>query len=336
MQLRGVEGHLADRGVDDPELVRPKLDLAALHLAHGARDILGDRARLRVGHEAARAEDLAQRPDARHQVRRRDRGVKVRPALGYLLDEVLAAHEVGPGLLSLASPVADRKHGDAHLLACAVGEHDRPAHHLLGVARIDSQADVSLDGGVELGDRRVLRKRDRLLGGEPAVAVGGHRRLDLLGRLDVFLSVSLRHYSMTSRPIDRSVPSIIFMAASVSKALRSLRLVSTICLTCCLVTRPIFSRFGFADPFSTPAARLSRFTVGGVLSTNENERSSKIVNSMMLMPCGPNAVPTGGAGVARPACSSSLSTARTFFFDTNEPFRPAAGRARLASHGRTC
>src|SRR5256885_15043079 len=34
---------------------------------------------------------------------------------------------------------------------------------------------------------------------------------------------------------------------------------------------------------------------------------------MMLMPCGPSAVPTGGAGVALPACSSSLRTARTFF-----------------------
>src|SRR5258706_1565299 len=34
---------------------------------------------------------------------------------------------------------------------------------------------------------------------------------------------------------------------------------------------------------------------------------------MMLMPCGPSAVPTGGAGVARPAWSSSLSTVRIFF-----------------------
>src|SRR5712691_3280117 len=37
---------------------------------------------------------------------------------------------------------------------------------------------------------------------------------------------------------------------------------------------------------------------------------------MMLMPCGPRAVPTGGAGVARPACSSSLRIARTFFLPT--------------------
>src|SRR5947209_18665481 len=34
---------------------------------------------------------------------------------------------------------------------------------------------------------------------------------------------------------------------------------------------------------------------------------------MMLSPCRPSAGPTGGAGVALPAWSSSLSTARTFF-----------------------
>src|ERR1035437_878751 len=34
---------------------------------------------------------------------------------------------------------------------------------------------------------------------------------------------------------------------------------------------------------------------------------------MMLMPWGPSAVPTGGAGVAFPACSSSFRTARIFF-----------------------
>src|SRR5438045_9749529 len=35
--------------------------------------------------------------------------------------------------------------------------------------------------------------------------------------------------------------------------------------------------------------------------------------SMMLTPCGPSAVPTGGAGVAAPACSCTLTTAATFF-----------------------
>src|SRR6516225_9095319 len=36
--------------------------------------------------------------------------------------------------------------------------------------------------------------------------------------------------------------------------------------------------------------------------------------SMMLTPCGPSAVPTGGAGVAAPAFSCTLTTAAIFFF----------------------
>src|SRR3954467_11984158 len=36
--------------------------------------------------------------------------------------------------------------------------------------------------------------------------------------------------------------------------------------------------------------------------------------SMMLTPCGPRAVPTGGAGVAAPACSCTLTSAAIFFF----------------------
>jgi hypothetical protein len=74
--------------------------------------------------------------------------------------------------------------------------------------------------------------------------------------------------------------------------------------------------------------------VGGVLVTNVNVRSSKIVisagmtvprwasvaalyalqKSMMLMPCGPSAVPTGGAGVAAPAWIWILTTAATLRF----------------------
>src|ERR1700728_454502 len=39
-----------------------------------------------------------------------------------------------------------------------------------------------------------------------------------------------------------------------------------------------------------------------------------LTKSMMLTPCGPSAVPTGGAGVAWPACSCTCTTAAIFFF----------------------
>src|SRR5215813_4321980 len=39
-----------------------------------------------------------------------------------------------------------------------------------------------------------------------------------------------------------------------------------------------------------------------------------LTKSMMFTPCGPSAVPTGGAGVAAPAFSCTLTTAAIFFF----------------------
>ena len=63
------------------------------------------------------------------------------------------------------------------------------------------------------------------------------------------------------------------------------------------------------------------------------------VNSTMLMPCGPSAVPTGGAGVALPAGSCSVSTIRIFLATVgslSRVSRPAGSRARPWSRGRRC
>jgi len=40
---------------------------------------------------------------------------------------------------------------------------------------------------------------------------------------------------------------------------------------------------------------------------------NSLQNAMMLIPCGPRAVPTGGAGFARPAGIWSLTNPMTFF-----------------------
>src|SRR4051794_24279318 len=100
-----------------------------------------------------------------------------------------------------------------------------------------------------------------------------------------------------------------------------------------------------------PAACRSRNGVGGVLVTNVNDRSSKIEisagitmprwfsvaalyalqKSMMLIPCGPSAVPTGGAGVAWPAGVWIFTIAASLFFaivpllSLCEPGCPARG-----------
>src|SRR5579859_2724977 len=134
-------------------------------------------------------------------------------------------------------------------------------------------------------------------------------------------------------PIERAVPAMIFSAASIVVAFRSGIFVSAICRSCALVSVPTLVLCGSALPLSTPMAFLISSGAGGVFVMKVNDRSSKIVistgmmlprwasvaalycrtKSMMLTPCGPSAVPTGGAGVAAPAGSCTLTTALIFF-----------------------
>src|ERR1700734_1471914 len=133
-------------------------------------------------------------------------------------------------------------------------------------------------------------------------------------------------------PIERAVPAMIFSAASIEVAFRSGILVSAICLTWAMVSEPTLVLCGSALPLSTPAAFLIISGAGGVLVMNVNDRSSKIeistgmmlprwasvaalycfTKSMMLTPCGPRAVPTGGAGVAAPAGNCTLTMVLSF------------------------
>src|ERR1700727_2304158 len=134
-------------------------------------------------------------------------------------------------------------------------------------------------------------------------------------------------------PIERAVPAMIFSAASIEVAFRSGILVSAICRTWAAVSEPTLVLCGSALPLSTPAAFLIISGAGGVLVMNVNDRSSKIeistgmmlprwasvaalycfTKSMMLTPCGPRAVPTGGAGVAAPAGNCTLTMVLSFF-----------------------
>ena len=64
---------------------------------------------LGVGHEALGAQDAAELADAAHDVGRRDDDVEVDPAAGDLLDDLVAAEVVGPGLLGLLDLLARRR-----------------------------------------------------------------------------------------------------------------------------------------------------------------------------------------------------------------------------------
>src|SRR5580692_9345826 len=131
----------------------------------------------------------------------------------------------------------------------------------------------------------------------------------------------------------RAVPITVRTAESRLVVLRSTSLIFAISMTCFFVTFPTLLRFGSAEPLAILAARFSSTEAGGVFRMNVNVRSvytvtstGKIIpsgslavlalnclqKSMMFKPCGPSAVPTGGAGVALPAGNCNLIVVCTF------------------------
>src|SRR5438067_8235273 len=135
--------------------------------------------------------------------------------------------------------------------------------------------------------------------------------------------------------MERAVPFTCSIAEFKSKLFKSGILILAISSTCFSVILPTLFLCGSADPLARFTARLISTGTGGVLVMKVKERSEKIVittgmirpswsfadvlalnalqKSMMLTPCGPSAVPTGGAGVAFPAGICSFTCAVTFF-----------------------
>src|SRR3954454_17005983 len=97
-QLPLVEALLADREMDVRAAVGAVLELARLRVADRLRHVEGDGARLRVRHQAARAEHAAEAADVAHLIRRRDRDVEVGEALLDALREVGRADDARAGL----------------------------------------------------------------------------------------------------------------------------------------------------------------------------------------------------------------------------------------------
>ena len=125
--------------------------LPPLNSVDGAADVGGDGARLRVGHQASRAERATEPADERHHVGRGDGHVEVHLAGLDLGRQIVGSDDVGAGGAGLLGRLTGGEHGDADVLARAGGQGDGAAHHLVGLARIDAEAEGDVDVLVELG-----------------------------------------------------------------------------------------------------------------------------------------------------------------------------------------
>ncbi len=183
----------------------------------------------------------------------------------YRTDRTAIVHLViGTGGFGLPSLVALRKHRHGDVAPETMRQDEGPANLLVGMAHVDPEPDVDLDRLSELGG---LHRPDGLHRLCRRVLP---RAVDLLAQA----AIALSPLHATSTPIDRAVPSMIFIAWSTSWALRSGSFVSAISRTWSREMVPTFSRFGSPDPFSIPIAWRISTAAGGVFVMKVNERSS--------------------------------------------------------------
>lgn len=169
-----------------------------------------------------------------------------------------------PGSLGLAGLLALGEDGNTNGLAGAVGQGDGTADVLVGLTSIDAQTEVGLDGLVELGGVELLDELGSLKGGVERGAVdllgSGVIALTMLSHVHYLLWLNgaspptsyrvpycthltgapvgapvvtkRNRYSAMVTPMERAVPAMIFLAASMSLALRSGILISAILVSC--------------------------------------------------------------------------------------------------------
>src|ERR1700685_579079 len=276
-QLRLVELCLADDRVDDRGLVETVFNLTGLDVANRTGDVRRDSTGLRVGHLLR--EDASEfLTDLRHHVGRRNRHVKLGEARFEFVDQILIADDVGAGFLRGLRVVALGERDDAYNSARAMRQEHRAAHVLIALLRVDAETDVNLDRFIELRVGVLLHEADRF--GRRVEGLLIEVGLEVL----VTLTVMLRHYS-TSTPIERAVPAMIFLAASISFALMSGIFTLAMSSSCFWVSLPILLRLVSFEPDSILSACLMRNDAGGVLVMNVNVRSSyTVISTGMIIP----------------------------------------------------
>ena len=135
-----------------PGLIDLEFDTPRFDFLDRARRIFRDRSSLRIGHQAARTEHLAELAHFGHGVGSGDGDIEIGPAFRAFLDQVIETDELGArgfGRIGGRAVLGEDKH--FHRLAAAMGQRNGAAHHLIGLLRIDSETEREVNRFIELG-----------------------------------------------------------------------------------------------------------------------------------------------------------------------------------------
>jgi hypothetical protein len=141
-------------------------------------------ANLRIRHQTTRAEDLTQRANDAHGVRRGDAQVEIDVASLDLFSQIVETDDVCACSLGFFSLGALAEHSHANALAGTGRQHNGATHNLVRLLGIHAEVDRHINRFVELGGRKFLDQRQRVSHGIEFVAVNlGTQGLDALRKL---------------------------------------------------------------------------------------------------------------------------------------------------------
>src|SRR5882672_6690945 len=257
-QLLTGKFDLANRCMDDACFIHTELDLTGLYFLNCFGHIKGHRSRFGIWHQATRTQNLTELTDGSHHIRGGNAGIKINPASGNFLNNIVSTDDIGAGRFRFADLVARSDHAYLFRLAQTVWQNHSPANHLVRMLGIHTQPHMHFNGLIEFCKMDLFEQTHCVLN---QVRTG----LDLLLRRVKFLS-DFRHdaYSRTSIPMLTAVPRIVRTADSRLAAFKSGNLSFAISSTCFFVTVPTLFLFGTPEPLAMLAARFSRIDAGGV------------------------------------------------------------------------
>ena len=150
-QLLGGEIGFAETEVDNSLFVYAVLNLTSLGFFDSLFNVSGDGAGLGVRHQALGAEQAGVFTEFWHISRGSNQDIKVNLTLLQALEELFVLRDVSTSCGGFLGLVQRGKNGDPDGLAVAVRQDDGGTNILVSLARVNVQADVSLNGGGELG-----------------------------------------------------------------------------------------------------------------------------------------------------------------------------------------
>ena len=137
--------------MDDGLFVDAIFDLSGFGFFDGFFDVVRDSAGFGVWHEAFWTKHTSVFSELWHESRGGDKDVKSDFAFFETFQERFVFGDVGAGFSGFFGDIKRSKDGDADGLAVSVWKNDGRANVLVGLAWVDPEADMSLDGGIEFG-----------------------------------------------------------------------------------------------------------------------------------------------------------------------------------------